>query len=198
MKSIYRLITISICLLVPLHVSSETPNEIVMFTTDQVLEQLTINRPRLEADPGSIQQVVHEIIVPHFDFEKMSELVMGNNWSSLNTKQQTCFISGFRDLLVERYAYILLSYNNQNIIYDEVEQLSNEGYMLVTQTVSRDGAIPLPIQYAMHEAEEDWLVTDLIIDGVSLVRNYRGMFQSQIHLQGIDYFINNFPVCNSI
>ena len=150
MKPIFCLFMISISLFMPLNANSQMLDDIVKETTDQILEQLQKNRALLEADPELIQQVVHQIIVPHFDFEHMSKLVMGNNWLSLDSTQQLCFISGFRNLLVERYAYILLSYNNQNITYEPVEQVGNEGYMMVTQTVSRDGATPLPIQYAMH------------------------------------------------
>ena len=198
MKPIYRLILLCVTLLCTPYSYAQTLNIIVDDTTEQVLEQLQKNRARLEADPESIQQVVHQLIVPHFDFDKMSALVLGEDWPELDRMQQACFVTGFKDLLVERYAYILLSYDNQTITYGPVEEIGSEGYRLVTQTVSRDGAPPLPIQYAMHQVDENWIVADLIIDGVSLVRNYRGMFQSQIHLQGIDYFIDRFPTCNSI
>ena len=172
-------------------------DEVVRDTTSQVLQQLAEDRASLEADPEIIQQVMNELITPHFDFELMSELVLGSHWQALDDSKQTCFVSGFRNLIVERYAYILLSYDNHEITYESTIDLGDKGYKLVRQTITREGVTPLPIDYAMEQAAGTWRVVDLIIDGVSLVRNYLGMFQSQIHIQGLEYFIDNFPVCNN-
>jgi len=165
-------------------------------TTAAVLEQLNENRARLKSDPDYIETLVRELIVPHFDFALMAQLVMGPWWEKFDLPQRTCFIHGFRNLLVERYAYILLSYDNQNITYDAAEKIGSEGLHLVRQTISREGVKPLPIEYAMEKINGDWMVADLIIDGVSLVRSHRGMFQSRIHTQGRDYFLTTFPECN--
>ena len=165
-------------------------------TTRDVLEQLRQKRDKLQDEPALIQQVVKQLIVPHFDFELMSELVMGSYWQKFNDAERSCFVSGFRHLLVERYAYILLSYDDHNISYDPVKDVGEAGYRLVRQTITRDGAKPLPIEYAMQQSGEEWKVVDLIIDGISLVRAHRGMFQSRIHTQGNDYFIKSFPECN--
>lgn len=173
-----------------------TADEVIRETTDHVLEQLEQQRAMLEADPVSIQQVVNELIIPHFDFMQMSTLVLGKHWVSLDEQQRVCFSSGFRNLLVERYAYILLSYDNHEITYEFARDTGDKTLQIITQTISRDGATPLPISYAMQLSGEQWKVVDLVIDGVSLVRNYLGMFQSQIHTQGLEYFINNFPVCS--
>lgn len=164
-------------------------------TTGAVLEQLNANRSKLQAQPDYIQEVVRELIVPHFDFALMSQLVMGRYWSKFDLEEQSCFIAGFRNMLVERYAYILLSYDKQNISYDAAEDIGKEGLRLVRQTISREGAEPLPIEYAMERMEDEWKVADLIIDGISLVKSHRGMFQSRIATQGRNYFIQSFPEC---
>lgn len=166
-------------------------------TTREVLEQLNQNRDRLQREPAFIQQLVRQLIVPQFDFELMSELVMGGYWQKFDDSARICFTAGFRNLLVERYAYILLSYDDHDISYDPAEDIGGLGYRLVRQTITRDGAKPLPIEYAMQQSGEEWKVVDLIVDGISLVRAHRGMFQSRIHTQGNDYFIKSFPECNN-
>lgn len=194
MKLTSLLITI---LLVTLPVSAEiqTEESVIKETTASVLKQLNENRARLLNEPGYIQQLVNELIIPHFEFELMSKLVLGSYWQKFDEVQQTCFTSGFRNLLVERYAYILLSYDDHEISYDASKYIGNKGYKLVTQTISREGANPLPIGYAMELNGEKWKVVDLIIDEISLIRSYSGMFQSWIHTQGRDYFIGNFSEC---
>ena len=179
----------------PVAAKVQTEENIINETTAAVLKQLNENRDRLKSEPEYIKQLVNKLIIPHFDFELMSELVLGSYWQKFEKPQQSCFASGFRNLLVERYAYILLSYDDHEISYSDAKYIGNKGYKLVTQTISREGAKPLPIGYAMELKDGEWKVVDLIIDEISLLRSYSGMFQSWIHTQGRDYFINNFSEC---
>lgn len=192
-----QLLLVLLFLAQPVFAQGLSEENTIKETTRDVLEQLRQKRDKLQKEPELIQQVVKKLIVPHFDFELMSELVMGSYWQKFNEAERSCFKSGFRNLLVERYAYILLSYDDHNISYDPAEDIGEAGYRLVRQTISRDGANPLPIEYAMQQSGEEWKVVDLIIDGISLVRAHRGMFQSRIHTQGNDYFIQSFSECNN-
>lgn len=195
MKIIYAL-SILILLSGPAISATKSEKETIQDTTAAVLEQLEKSREKLEAEPAYIQELVRELIIPHFDFALMSQLVMGNHWQNFELAERRCFIAGFRNMLVERYAYILLSYDNQHISYAATKDIGKEGLRLVRQTITREGAKPLTIGYAMGKMDEEWKVADLIIDDISLVRSHRGMFQSRLHTQGRDYFINTFPECS--
>jgi phospholipid transport system substrate-binding protein len=105
-------------------------------------------------------------------------------------------MKGFRNLLVERYASILLSYNNQSITYDPPTPIGEQGYMNIRQTISRDGEKPLPIDYPMRPDEKGWKVVDLVIDGVSLLKSYHNTFNGEIKTLGLEEFIRSFPECN--
>ena len=194
MKIIYSIL-ILILLTGPAMSASKSEQETIRDTTAAVLEQLEKSRDKLGSEPAFIQELVRDLIVPHFDFALMSQLVMGKHWKKFELKERRCFIAGFRNMLVERYAYILLSYDNQQISYAETKNIGSEGLRLVSQTISREGAKPLTISYAMEKMDDEWKVADLIIDEVSLVRSHRGMFQSRLHSQGQDYFIKTFPEC---
>ncbi len=194
MKILYSLLILTL-LSGPATSATKTEKDTIRDTTATVLEQLEKSRERLEAEPAYIQELVRELIIPHFDFALMSQLVMGRHWNSFELQQRRCFIAGFRNMLVERYAYILLSYDNQHISYAATKSIGKEGLRLVRQTISREGAKPLTIGYAMEKMDNEWKVADLIIDDVSLVRSHRGMFQSRLQSQGQDYFINTFPEC---
>jgi phospholipid transport system substrate-binding protein len=170
--------------------------EIVRETTQEVLARLNAERKEVESNPGHIQILVHELIVPHFDFNKMAQLVLGHHWHEIGEPEQACFTAGLRLLLVERYADILLSYDNQAITYEPARAVGEQGYMLVRQTITREGAKPLPVDYPMRPIENGWKVVDIIVDGVSLVRNYRGIIQYEINKLGLADFIHLFPACN--
>ena len=76
-----------IFLLNPLFAEATTEEITIKETTRSVLEQLNNNRDRLMKEPGYIQDVVRELIIPHFDFKLMSELVLGSYWKKFDKLQ---------------------------------------------------------------------------------------------------------------
>ena len=194
-----RLIITSFFLLIfvnSLNANTLTPDDIVYETTQEVLKRLESDKALLEQDPDHIKTIVRELIIPHMDFDTMTGLVTGDNWKKLDSEMKTCVSQGFRDLLVERYAYILLSYRNQDIAYQSAKPIGTEDYVSIIQTLTRPNVKPLTIEYPMRPAGDSWKVVDLIIDDVSLVRNYRKMFDKKIKHQGIYGFAASFPECN--
>ena len=175
-----------------------TPEEIVRDATNEVLKWINKDREELKSDPEYLRILIEELILPHFDFTTMSQLVLDDHWGQLSEADQACFAKGFRNLLTERYADILLSYNNHSITYDPVRPVGEEGYMSVRQTISRDGAKPLPVEYPMRPDENGWKIVDLIIDEVSLLTSYRKTFNTEINTIGLDEFIHSFPDCNPV
>ena len=169
-----------------------TPEDTVRDTTDEVLARLEQDRAELEAHPEHLQMLVQELIVPHFDFDTMARLVLSRYWRNISDPDQIRFISGFRDMLVERYAYILLSYRDRSITYEPVKPMGDRGYVIVKQIIKSEGRPPLPIEYPMRPLEDGWKVIDLVVDGISLVANYRKIFQEEINEKGLEDFIRGF------
>lgn len=172
-----------------------SPDEVVRETTREVLNRLDMDKDRLAADPDYIKVIVRELIIPHMDFRTMSGLVLGRDWDILSSEVKDCFSKGFRNLLVERYSHILLSYRNQNISYQPALQIGEKGYYSITQTLTRPDRKPLTIGYPMRPDEDGWSVVDLVIDDVSLVRSYRMMFEQEIREQGLADFVHSFQEC---
>jgi len=169
-----------------------TPEETVRETTEEVLARLDKDRVELAAHPDYLQVLVQELIIPHFDFDTMARLVLRRYWKDINDSDQIRFTSGFRDLLVKRYAYILLSYRDHSITYEPVQPMGKRGYVIVKQTITSEGRPPLPIEYPMRPLEDGWKVIDLVVDGISLVTNYRKVFQEEINKKGLEDFIRGF------
>ena len=192
--SLFLLSLLLFCHILP--ASPVSAEDAVRKTTDEVLRWINIDRDELKKDHEYLKILVQELIIPHFDFAVMSELVLGDYWNELGKQDKICFSKGFRNLLVERYARVLLSYNNQSITYEPAKPIGEKGYVSVRQTITRDGSKPLPIEYSMYHDEKSWKATDLIIDGISLIKSYRNTFSDEIHILGIGEFMRNFPDCN--
>ena len=173
-----------------------TADEIVFNTTEEVLQRLESDKAELESDPNYIKVIVRDLIVPHMDFHTMTELILGDQWRYLDEHLKSCIVSGFRNLLVERYAYVLLAYRNQDISYQSAMPTGKEDYVSITQTLMRPDIKPLTIEYPMRPEGDSWKVIDLVIDDVSLVKSYRKMFGKKIRHQGIYGFAQSFTECN--
>ncbi len=199
MTSITRLILILFSLLVWGHQVSaltSTAEETVRESTQEVLDRLQSDRDKLEANPKYIQVIVEELIVPHFDFATMSHLVLGKYWHELSESERICFLHGFKNLLVRRYADIFLGYDDKIIAYQPAEPADKEGVVIVKQTITRPGEEPFFVDYPVRPDDYGWKVIDLVVEGISLLKSYHGTFQSEINKQGIQIFIRSFQECD--
>lgn len=188
-----------ITLLLAFHLNlavAKSADEIVFETTQEVLNQLELNKERLQSEPEYIQIIVRDLIVPNMDFATMSAISLGSSWQILTADEQACFSISFKNLLVERYAYILLSYRNQNIHYQSAEPIGEKDYVSIRQTLTRPEVKPLTIEYPMRPENGTWKVVDLVVDDVSLIRNYRKMFNKEIKDSGFTDFIKNHQDCH--
>jgi phospholipid transport system substrate-binding protein len=173
-----------------------TAEETVRESTQEVLDRLHTDRDKLESNPKYIQVIVEELIVPHFDFATMSHFVLGKHWHEINESEQICFIHGFKNLLVRRYADIFLGYDDKIVRYRRTDYFGDGGVVTVKQVISRPGEKPFFVEYLVRPSEYGWKVVDLVVDGISLLKSYNGTFQNEIHKQGLQAFIHGFQECN--
>jgi phospholipid transport system substrate-binding protein len=195
----------SLCLLVAMasqasvadELHTGNPQDIVRSTADRVLTEVTANKAQLDKDPSGIYQLVEGTVVPRFDFKAMSQSALGRYWRRATPDQQVKVTKEFKELLVRTYAVALLSYSGQQIEYLPVRLQSRENdVMIPTRIDPGTGAPPVPINYRMHLVDGQWLVYDVVIDGISLVTNYRSTFASAVRSRGIDGLIQQLAERN--
>ncbi len=164
--------------------------DVVRATTDQTVARLRAQKPDLQAHPEKIYDLIHELVIPHFDFPSMSKWVLGSNWRNATDAQRDSFIAQFRTLLVRTYAKALLEYSDTDIRFLNSENNPNSNVVIVKTEVDQPGGgTAVPIHYRMHISDGSWKVVDVSVDGVSLVSTYRGSFASEISKGGLDNLI---------
>jgi phospholipid transport system substrate-binding protein len=173
-----------------------SPEQMVRQTADQVLSTLQKDRPELKAHPGKIYDLVKNIILPHFDFERMSQWVLGPSWRRATPEQREHFVAEFRDLLVNTYGYALLRYENENIQYLPTRGNPASGRVEVRTQIQQPEGTSIPVDYQLYKKQGEWKVFDLSIDGMSLVTNYRSSFADQIQQIGLNGLINRLAQHN--
>ena len=156
-------------------------------TVSAVLEEL--QKPELK-NPATQQQVlasVEKIILTLFDFEELSMRTVGPTWRSFSAEQKTRFQAAFTNLLRESYLEKLNGYNGETVTYLG-ETSSSDGKRAEIQTSVDVMGKPVPVAYRMIR-KNDWVVYDMIIEGVSMVQNYRTQFQDLLSRGSIEQLI---------
>ena len=161
--------------------NSHPAERVVQETTDKVLSVLDNQQ-----DVNQVNQLINDIILPHFNFEQMSKWALGKHWDRLDKNKQMLFVSNFRQLLVNTYATALSAFDNQSVDVLPAKTGKNKKVAMVPTLISLSNAEPLKISYMMMESGTDWKVVDMSIGGVSLIRNYRATYASEIRNAGFD------------
>jgi len=155
----------------------------VQQTVNQVLEVL--RNKGLEATARHDQ--LRSLIRSRFDFALMSQWTLGTYWRTASPDQQQRFIELYSDLLEASYLGKIEKYTDEKVNF--LGQRVDDGRAEVqTEIVTSQANIPL--NYRLNLEGEEWMVYDVVIEGVSLVRTYRGTFGEIARKDGIDSLLD--------
>jgi phospholipid transport system substrate-binding protein len=138
-----------------------------------------------------IDKLAEEKVLPYFNFVRMTQLAVGRNWRDASDTQKKSLIDEFRTLLVRTYSTSLSQYRNQTIDVKPMRISAADTDVVVKTQVNQPGGQPIPIDYSLEKTKDGWKVFDVLIDGVSLVTNYRSSFNTEIQKSGIDGLIKS-------
>lgn len=190
LRSFLLLLTLLLGPNAPAALAAELPPDMLVRTTTQ--EVITILKQDKELQHGNlakVHQLVEAKILPHFDFNRMTQLALGKHWPRATAKQKQSLVTEFRNLLVRTYSSSLTAFTDQVIEFKPLAMKPGETDVTVRSEILQPGGQPIPINYSMYKTAFGWKVYDVTIDGVSLVTNYRASFASTIRQSGIDGLI---------
>lgn len=174
------------------------PDQLVKQTADQVLKKVLANKDGMKADTSKLYSLVNSDVLPHFDFEMMSQRVLGKYWRTATPGDQEAFVREFRQLLVRTYATALLNYSGQEIEYKPFRMAEGENTAVVRTAVRNSGGPAIPIDYRLYlNMSGEWKVFDLKIDGVSLISNYRTSFGGEVRQIGVGGLVKKLAQRNA-
>jgi phospholipid transport system substrate-binding protein len=175
-----RLITgmiliVAILIVIPLQAYATTAKETVEAGVNKVLK--TLGDPAFKAKPRDVKITeVGNIIGEVFDFTELSKRTLGREWKKMNGEQQKEFVELFKKLLQDVYADRLLAYTDQKIVFGKESMLKKGRAEVQSNIVLSDGR-KVPIFYRLTNKSGEWKAYDLVIEGVSMVKNYRTQFR---------------------
>jgi len=171
------IILLTLCLLSTLimaEVPIETPTNIIKDAEYKIIKILK------DKDLSEKKKIiaVKELANEFFDFEEMSRRTLSIYWKKRTEKEKKEFTELFKELLVKNYFRIVKSYTDEEIYYIS-EKIKGE-YAVVKTMIKTHKGTEIPIEYRMIKKCVKWKVYDIVIEGVSLIKNYRTQFKKII------------------
>jgi phospholipid transport system substrate-binding protein len=164
----------------------EAPDVLVKRTAEDVLSVVKSDKDIQTGDQEKIFALTEQKILPNFNFDRVSRLVLGKNWTKATPEQKTAFQTEFRTLLMRTYATALSKYKNQTIEFKPLHMTDGANTATVKTQILQPGGQPIEVDYTLALEADTWKVYDIVIEGVSLVTNYRGQFAQEVRQNGLD------------
>lgn len=171
--------------------ADESPIDVLKGMSDRVIA-IVEQDPDILNDKARLRTVADAIIVPHVDFVVFSKWVLGKYWRQATPEQRELFIREFRETLINSYLSSITrdDYKKQTIHYEPLRGSEDPDKALVDATVEQPNGPLIHVQFRMYRNNEgNWLVYDVVVEGVSLVTTHRSNFSSIIREKGLDGLI---------
>jgi len=199
---VLRSVIVGLALLLPVSAFAADmvmqPDEMTRRTVDDVIALLEKNNNVYKTDRAKFYSMVDQKLLPYFDFRKMSQLVLGQNWRTATDAQKDAFATEFKDLLVRTYAVALLKFTDQKIVYLPYTGDPSKKTVVVKLNIKQSGGAPdIPVYTVFYNGKNGWKVIDINIEGISLVTNYRNVYNQTIKDQGLDALIKSIAESNT-
>jgi phospholipid transport system substrate-binding protein len=142
-------------------------------TIDEVLRIIQDKDLKQPAKSEERRMLLEKVVGDRFDYPEMSRRALGAPWVNLSAKERDEFVTLFQTLLVNSYADKIESYSGEGVQY--INERTEKDYAEV-RTKVLTGKTEIPLDYRLLNKASVWRVYDVVVDGVSLVNNYRGQF----------------------
>jgi phospholipid transport system substrate-binding protein len=161
--------------MVPFHVLAGSALDMVKTNANSVLDVL--RDPKLKGDAGKKvkEQKIEAAAEKLFDYVELSKRTLGLNWNKLSMDQRKEFVELFKTLLRNTYIDRITAYTNEKVEFAKEVQLTET--TTEVQSLVTKGNTKVPINYRVIKKGGDWMVYDVVIEGVSLISNYRTQFR---------------------
>ncbi len=174
------LITALICIVLTAGLAFAGPSDEVKKTVDEVVR--IVASKDMKHNEQKRRQALKKTISLVFDYSEMAKRSLGKHWNQRTAAEKKHFADLFAALLENSYASKIESYNNEKIVY--VKEIVDGDYAEVKSKVVTAKRDEFTLDYRMSNQSGKWMAYDVVIEGVSLVSNYRTQFNKIINADG--------------
>ncbi|MEH6502531.1 MAG: ABC transporter substrate-binding protein [Cycloclasticus sp.] len=160
------------------------PQKVIQETSNLLYNIVKNDQAKLN-DRAYIFKLVDEVLEPRVDLDKISKLVLGKYWRTATDKQKNDFQKEFKNLLVNTYATAFTEFEEWTVHFLPISMAADDDRVIVKTEIIQPSRPPVAVDYRMAlNKNGEWKAYDVIIEGISMVTNYRGSFATSIRNSG--------------
>ena len=169
--------------------AQEAPDALVKRVSEEILAIAKTDKQVQAGNQERIMEVVRAKILPHINFQRMTQLTAGRYWREATPEQQQALTNEFRTLLVYTYAGAVAQIRNQTLEFKPMRATPDDTEVEVRTAVIQSRGEPIQLNYRLEKGPNGWKIVDVNILGAWLVQTYRNSFAAEIQKGGIDGLI---------
>ncbi len=186
LKAVFVVVLLSL-FINPQRALAGEPTDGIRSAIDGVIRVLKDPAFKGEANTKVRREKIRRSIQSIFSFEDMSRRSLGKHWRKLTASERAEFVAVFGAMVENSYIGKLEKYTDERVLYEK-ETVRKRSAEVRTKVITSTGT-KIPINYRLSNKSGQWLVYDVIVEGVSLVRNYRSQFATVLKKEPIDNLI---------
>jgi len=172
------------------------PDALVRTVSTEVLDAIKKDKTLQSGDLTRLQALVDEKILPHVNFDHMTQLAVGRGWRAATPEQRQALTREFRTLLVRTYSGAVSAVRDHQVQLRPFRANPTDTEVVVRTQVVPSKGDPIQLDYRLEKGDQGWKIFDINILGVWLVENYRNEFASRIAQDGVDGLIKSLAERN--
>lgn len=177
---------------------ADSPNTVVEEAVALLAEQLDGRKAELDADRDELYRIIDGILLPRFDRKFAAQIVLAKHWRTASPEQRDRFIEGFYRALLKKYADGILEFEPDMVTVLPYRGDPSQPRSKVRSSVALDDGTSVSVDYELVKRDTGWLVFNVVIEGVSYVRNFRAELDSEIRSTGLEAVIERLEREGSI
>ncbi|MCK5382803.1 MAG: ABC transporter substrate-binding protein [Gammaproteobacteria bacterium] len=183
LKQLFLMLAAGIALTAATIASADsTPTDAIRGSVESILTLLQDK----ELDQTTRRGKIRKVINARFDFRAMSQRTLATNWKKASDEQQKEFVQLFSKLIENTYIGRVEAYTDEKVDYPGAKI---KGKKAVVETLILTASADIPVNYKVYLKKDKWWVYDVIIEGISLISNYRSSYQEIVKKDGFDGLI---------
>jgi phospholipid transport system substrate-binding protein len=168
---------------------AQDPQQQMTELANRLVKELDAQRPALKKDPARVYALVDSLLTPNFDLEYAGRLVLGTHYRTATPEQRSRFIRSLYRSLLKTYGAAVLDFTADRMKFLPFRPDASPDTATVRSEIRRDDGTRVPVNYVMRRTPDGWKTWDVVIEGISYVRNFRKDLGLEIQQRGLDAVI---------
>ena len=169
--------------------AQEAPDVLIKRVSEEVLAIAKTDKQVQSGNQDRIMEVVRAKVLPHVNFQRMTQLTAGRYWREASPEQQQALTNEFKSLLIYTYAGAVAQIRNQTLEFKPMRAAPDDTEVEVRTAVIQSRGEPIQLNYRLEKGPTGWKIVDVNILGAWLLQTYRNSFAAEIQKGGIDGLI---------